>query len=220
MSDEDRNDDLDIDLDSTDTPTDTTDAPTPRVVPPGATVAPAAGTVDWEQEAARLRGELAKARKWEKTAKSNSDAARRLAEIEEAQKTAEEKARDALQRSEAARSAALERVARAEVKAALTGIVEQPDTILDDLNLRRFLTDDGDVDEDAVAALRAKYEAIAPPRRRAPEPNPAQGVNGSKEHEKPLTAADLKRMTTEEINKARREGKLDQLMGRRPSLTR
>lgn len=171
---------------------------------------------DWEKEAARLRSELAKARKWEKQAKSNSDAAKRLAEVEEAQKTAEQKAQDAARRAEERAQAAAERVAKAEIKAALTGVVDDPDSIIEDLSIKRFLTDD-EPDEDAIAALKSKYEALRPPSTRAPKPNPAQGVNGSKEHEKPYTQADLARMSTDEINEARKAGKLDHLMGRKSS---
>lgn len=202
------------------TPTDPTipepapaDPPTPDPTDP-----PDPGTsepeIDWK----------AKAREWEKRAKANqaeakknADAAKRIADIEEAQKTAEQKAQDAAKAADQRAQAANQRVARAEVKAALTGIVDDPESIIEDLNLSRYLTDDGDVDEDAVAALRTKYEALRPPSRRAPNPNPAQGANGSKEPEKPYTQADLKSMTTDEINEARKTGKLDHLMGRRPT---
>lgn len=172
---------------------------------------------DWEKEAARLRSELVKARKWEKQAKSNADAARRLGEVEEQQKSAEQRAQDAARRAEERAQAAAERVAKAEIKAALTGVVDDPDSIIEDLSIRRFLADD-EPDEDAIAALKSKYEALRPPTKRAPNPNPAQGANGSKEHEKPYTQADLARMSTDEINEARRDGKLDHLMGRRPAI--
>lgn len=175
----------------------------------------ASGT-DWEKEAARLRSELAKARKWEKQAKSNADAAKRLGEVEEQQKSAEQRAQDAARKAEERAQAAAERVAKAEIKAALTGVVDDPDSIIEDLSIKRFLADD-EPDDDAIAALKAKYEALRPPTKRAPNPNPAQGVNGSKEHEKPYTQADLARMSTDEINEARKAGKLDHLMGRKSS---
>lgn len=208
--------------DPTPDPIQTDPTPTPDPAPadpptPDPTDPPQPGTgepeIDWK----------AKAREWEKRAKANqaeakknADAAKRIAEIEEAQKTAEQKAQDAAKAAEARAQAANQRVAKAEVKAALTGIVDDPESIIEDLNLSRYLTDDGDVDDDAVAALKTKYEALRPPSKRAPNPNPAQGANGGKEHEKPLTEADLKQMTTDEINKARREGRLDHLMGRAP----
>lgn len=167
----------------------------------------------------------AKAREWERRAKANqaeakknADAAKRIAEIEEAQKTAEQKAQDAARAAEERAQAANQRVARAEVKAALTGLVDDPEEIIEDLNLGRFLTDDGDPDEEAIAKLRAKYEALRPPSKRAPAPNPAQGANGGKEPEKALTEADLAHMSTDEINKARKEGRLDHLMGRKPAI--
>lgn len=169
----------------------------------------------------------AKAREWEKRAKTNqaeakknADAARRLAAIEDEKKTADEKAQERERKAAEREQAASERVAKADIRAALTGIVDDPDSIIEDLKISRFLTDDGEVDDDAIASLKAKYEALRPANVRAIKPNPAQGANGSKEHEKPYTKADLVHMTTDEINEARRAGKLDHLLGRRAALTK
>ena len=69
---------------------------------------------DWKTEAEKIKAE---ARKWEARAKENSKAAERLAEIEEASKTAEQKAAERLQAAEK-RAAELEAKAlRAEVAA-------------------------------------------------------------------------------------------------------
>jgi hypothetical protein len=132
--------------------------------------------------------------------------------VVEAQKTAEQKATDAANAAEKRAQEALERVARAEVKAALTGIVDSPDDIADDLNISRFLTDNGEVDGDKVAALKAKYEALRPPERRSPAPNPAQGANGSKPPTRQLTRDALKGMSPEDIAKADEDGLLGSVL--------
>ncbi len=120
-----------------------------------------AGTAepDWKAEAEKWKRE---ARKHEDRAKGNSAAAERL---QAAAKAAEDRAQ-----------AAVLRIASAEVRAALTGIVPDPAAVAEDLNLAKFLTADGEVDADKVAALRAKYAALAPAGPRAPAPNPAQGA--------------------------------------------
>lgn len=158
-------------------------------------------TADWKK----------RAREWERRAKANAEAAKKLAEVEEANKTAEQKAKDAAERAEQRAKAATERVVKAELKAALTGVVDDPESIIEDLNLARYVDDDDEVDGAAIDALREKYEALKPPEKRVPRPNRAQGVNGSKEGEKPLTRADVARMGPDEINKARREGRLSHL---------
>jgi hypothetical protein len=53
-------------------------------------------------------------------------------------------------------------LAQARVEGALKGVVpdESIADIVDDLNLSRFVTDEGKVDEDAVKAIATKYQAI------------------------------------------------------------
>ena len=69
-----------------------------------------------------------------------------------------------------------ERIASAEIKAALTGIVPDPSAVADDLNLAKFVTAEGDVDAAAISALREKYQAFAPTNgARVPEPTPGTG---------------------------------------------
>lgn len=121
----------------------------------------------------------AEARKWEQRAKANASAAKELDGIKAAQQSAEERAEAAARAAEDRAAAALHRVASAEIRAALTGVVPDPAAVVEDLNLARFVTDDGDVNAEAVEALRAKYSALAPPPGpRAPAPNPAQGSGG------------------------------------------
>lgn len=163
---------------------------------------------DWQAEAEKWK---ALARKHEGSAKSNAEAAKRLAEIEESQKTDLEKAvGEAEQRGrQAAKLESAQERAAAKIEAALTGVVEDPAAFIDDLNLAKFVTADGDVDAEAVAALRAKYEPLASKKR----PNLGQGNRGS-DPVAQLTAADLEHMTPEQIVKAREEGRLDNLLGK------
>jgi len=51
-------------------------------------------------------------------------------------------------------------LAAARIEAALTGIVDDPSTIVEDLNMSRYITEDGEVDHDAIAALKKKYALL------------------------------------------------------------
>jgi hypothetical protein len=99
--------------------------------------------------------------------------------LAEASKTAEERAQEAQKAAEERATAALTRIARAEVKAALAGLVDDPDAIAEDLNLSRFVTDAGDVDEQAIAALKTKYAAFSGRRAPRPDHSQASGANGA-----------------------------------------
>ena len=123
----------------------------------------------------------AEARKWEQRAKDNSAAAKKLAALEAANQTDAERAQAAARQAEQRAEAAVRRVASAEIRAALTGVVPDPAAVVEDLDLGRFIdSESGDVNGDAVAALKAKYAALAPPAGpRAPAPNPAQGAGGA-----------------------------------------
>lgn len=112
--------------------------------------------------------------------------AAKLDEIESASKSELEREREARTRAEeaaatAARTAA-ERIAAAEVKAALTGLVDDPSIIIEDLNLGRYVTAEGDVDTEAVARLREKYQGLVKPSGR-PQGDIDQGKRGD---DKPL----------------------------------
>lgn len=128
------------------------------------------------------------AQKWEKRSKANATKAAQFDELTESQKTAEQKAEEAGQRAELL----AQKYVRAEVKAALSGVVPDPEAVVDDLNLAKFVTGDGDVDVEKVTALREKYAALAPAGSRAPRPNPAQG-NGTPAKTLPELVADLER---------------------------
>lgn len=152
-----------------DEPTTADPAPEPE---PAADPAAQPDETDWKAEAERWKRE---SRKHEGRAKENAGAAKRLAEIEAANQTAQERAEAAARAAEERAAAATVRIASAEIRAALAGVVPDPAAVVEDLNVARFLTDDGEVDAEKVSALRAKYAALAPSGPRAPLPNPAQG---------------------------------------------
>lgn len=133
-------------------------------------------------------------------------------DLEEAQKSTEQRAQDAATAAEKRATDALHRIAAAEVKAALTGVVPDPSAIVEDLNLQRFVGDDGDVDTDAIAKLRDKYNSFTPQQQKGPAPNRAQGVNGSKPHDGQLTIEDMKRMSPEQIVEAQNKGLFDTIL--------
>lgn len=116
---------------------------------------------DWKSEA----------QKWERRSKANKAKADQLDALTESSKTAEQKATDASERAERLAG----QYVRAKLEAALTGVVPDPAAVVDDLNHARYVTADGEVDAEKVAALRSRYEALAPAGPRAPRPNPGQG---------------------------------------------
>lgn len=113
-----------------------------------------------EEVPAKVREVLAKERKARREAeKRERAAARRIAEFEDRDKSETDRAVDAA-RDEGRKAALAEtgqRLAAAEIRAALKGVVPDPRAIVEDLNLSKYVTDDGDVDEKAVKALAEKY---------------------------------------------------------------
>lgn len=97
--------------------------------------------------------------------------------LEEASKSELERAQEAARVADERARATVQRVAVAELKAALTGVVPDPAAVIEDLNMARFLNDEGDVNADAVSALRQKYAALAPVPQPRMQPNPAQGTS-------------------------------------------
>lgn len=187
-------------------PTEGTAAGQPEDAPPAT---PEPQETDW----------VAEARKWEKRAKENAsrlkEAEPKLAEYDkfvQASQSELDRAQDAANKAQAGLAAMRETVAKAEVKAALTGVVPDPTAIADDLNLTRFINEDGGVNLDAVAALRDKYASLAPQASRTPAPNPAQGSSGSgPATPAQLSEADLTHMTPAQIVEAQNEGRLQNL---------
>lgn len=169
-------------------------------------------TTDWEGEAKKWRD---LARKHEQRAKANAEAQRKLEELQRTQMSDQERAvSEAEERGrKSATSEVGQKIAAAELKAALTGIVQNPAAFVDDLNLSRYVTDTGDVDDEAIKALAEKYrEAFAATGKGdGARPDLRQGYRGAPQSPR-ISRADLANMKPDEIVKARREGRLQHLM--------
>ena len=123
---------------------------------------------DTGDETTDLASELdkwkAQARKHEERAKANAKAAQELEEFRKQSMSETEKAIEEA-RSAGRREALTEagaKIAAAEIRASATGRMadEQVATLLENVNLARFVDDDGEVDREAVAAF---VDGIAPP---------------------------------------------------------
>lgn len=106
-----------------------------------------------------LEAMKARARDAEKEAKAAKAALEKLQResLDEQQKAIAD-ARDE-GKSEATKAAG-ERLAAAEIRAALTNLVPDPAGIVEDLNLGKYVGDDGEPDQDAIKALASKYAAL------------------------------------------------------------
>jgi hypothetical protein len=114
----------------------------------------------WKAEGlkpAQIAERLNASRKWETRAKKNSGAAEELARIK----------RDGMSEQEAAVAAARaeervkggEKIARSMFIAAAKGRIENPAEVVEDINLKKYVDDDGEVDDEAIAKL---VEKLAP----------------------------------------------------------
>lgn len=150
------------------------------------------GEVDWEARAKAAEAETAKwkglSRKHEKTAKDNAGAAKKLGEIEDAQKTETERLAAAKEAAEKRATAATERAVRAEVKALSTEFVD-PSDAESAITAADFIGEDGEIDTEAIKArlveiLDAKPHWRKPPpeakptKPPKPKPDPGQGARG------------------------------------------
>lgn len=122
---------------------------------------------------------------------------------EKAVKEAEDRGRKTAEQSSA------RRVAAAELKAALTGIVPNPTAIVEDLNLDRYLTEDGELDDEKVKQLKANYADLAKPGKPGGD---ADGGNRGGGKPKQLSRSDLKSMSPDAIVEAQAKGQLADLL--------
>lgn len=161
--------------------------------------------------------------KWEGQRKVNRDLEKKLTELREhlekqgkteEQIEADQKLRDAEQ---AVLGKANERVVRSEVKAAAAGKVKRLDLLLKVVDLSAIAVDEaGDPDpsavEDAISAFLAEYPELAADAQKF-SGSADQGAKGRAAKLAQLTQQDLDRMSPSEINAARREGRLNDLLG-------
>jgi hypothetical protein len=155
--------------------------------------------------------------------KAHKDAAKRLRELEQerelANKAPDEQALELARREAAAEATtkANDRIVRAEIRAAAANRVKNPALAVKLIDASAIeVDDDGEVDADALASaidtLLTDYPELA---ATAPGFGSAdQGAKGRAAAPKQLTDYDLEQMSPAEINKARREGRLDKLLGK------
>lgn len=193
-------------------PTESPTAPTPPApaaatpptsAPPAAPAAPAPpaqAETDWKAEA----------RKWEQRAKDNSDAAARLKEIEDASKSAEQKATEE-------KAAAEKRAAEAEAKLLRYDVATAKKVPADALEFLTGTTRE-EIEASADKVLKLIAASAAPPPPTGAHV-PSEGTSASAPGQ--LTKADVERMAREgkhdEIEKARSEGRLNDVLGIKPS---
>lgn len=150
---------------------------------PKPTLADSLATLD-EDTRKFVLGEVEKARSEAKglrtRVKDLEPKAQQLETLQQAQQTAEERAQQQAQEAQDRAATAMQKAARTTLKTALSGVVEDPESVIDDLNIAKFVTDDGEIDEDAVTALRDRYAALGGNKPRTPAPNPAQGAGGNR----------------------------------------
>ena len=143
-------------------------------------------------------------RKNEERAKTNEQAAKRLSELEEGQKSEIEKAM--ARADEAERRAALVELEALRASVALNkGLTPSQAKRLVGATLEELETDA----DELIADLKANKPAKAPS-------SDGQGVQGEKvgTGAQIVSRDQLKDMTREEINRAREDGRLDKLLGR------
>lgn len=159
------------------------DAPTVPVTPPEGGEPTGGKPVSFTQE--QLDAVITERLKRQKSQFADYDElkarAGKLDEIEAGAKSELEREREARTKAETAATEAArrasERIAAAELKAALTGIADNPGDIVEDLNLSRYINADGEVDAEAVIKLRDKYTALAKPGTPPPPVKPAGSID-------------------------------------------
>ena len=154
------------------------------------------------------------------------EAEKRIAELMERVESLEnggrvDAAAKAAREAEAAAIAkANERILKAEIKAAAAGKLADPADALRFLDLSDFeVSPEGDVDAEAIAEaidglVKSKPYLSAATVRRF-QGSADGGARKGPQEPSQLTREDLKRMTPEEINKARIEGRLNDLLNKR-----
>lgn len=159
-----------------------TGAEPPTTPPAGGEPDPAAPVAMTQQQldaiiADRLRRQKAQFGDYDDLkAKAEKFDAAEAANKSELEREREARTKAETERDEAARRSA-ERLAAAELKAALTGITDDPGDIIDDLNLAKYITADGEVDTDAVAKTREKYAALKPTTTTPPPTRPQGDID-------------------------------------------
>lgn len=164
-----------------------------------------------------LKKALAAERKLRRDAEAKAKAAEQ--KLADKDKDADQIAADqALRDAEkAALAKANERVVRSELKAAAAEKVKRPDLLVKVTDLASIEVDEnGDPDpealNEAIEAFLADYPELAVDKSKF-NGSADQGSKGKSSTPAQLTRSDLSKMTPDQINKAREEGRLNKVMG-------
>jgi hypothetical protein len=99
--------------------------------------------------------------------------------LAEANKTELQRAQETAKAATDRATGMLRDVATAKLELALTNVPEDvKKALLEDINVDKFITDDG-VNAEAINAFGTKYAAFAPPEKPGMKPNPSQGRSAS-----------------------------------------
>lgn len=127
----------------------------------------------WQKEIERLRKESARWRTKAQEAKKTADPNATLTakDLQSARDEARQEARFEFG----------EKLAAARIEAALTGLVPDPAEIVGDLNLAKYVDDDGEVDVAAITSLKSRYQTITGKKGTRPVGHARSG-NGTNTH--------------------------------------
>jgi hypothetical protein len=163
---------------------------------------------------------LAASRKWEQRAKKNSTAAEELAKLKR-QGMSEVEAAVAAARAEE-RVKGGERIARSSFLAAAKGRIPDPKAVVEEINLRRYVDDDGEVDDDAIAAL---VDKLAPNKSDTDDDNDDADERDTRRRRRPARGYQGARNGSGRSKDSKR-GQVDgnalfeELLGRKPQTSR
>lgn len=144
--------------------------------------------------------------------KSYSQASKELDEYRQSQLTEHERLISKTQEEtkKAVRLEFAEKLVEAELKNALKGRNLSGDALLD-FNKSGFVDEDGEIDSEAIATWVEAHSTQA----EAPKPDLGQGARGTTSSQAMIRSRDeLAKMDPDEILKARKDGRLDMLMGK------
>jgi hypothetical protein len=166
-------------------------------------------TVDMDAEVEKWKS---LSRKNEQQAKANAAAAKELEELKKSQLTDQERLVEST-KEETRRAVRLEfatKLVDAELKSALNGRVLEGGAVLE-FDKSSFIDDDGNVDSENVKAWVEAHSST----NEAPKPDLGQGNRGEKSRLTQIASRDeLSNMSPAEILAARKDGRLDALMGK------
>ena len=167
-------------------------------------------------EMEKLQAEVDKwkslSRKNEQQAKANIAAAKELEEIKKSQLTETEKLIEQTKQETAlsVRKEFAGKLVDAELKAQLNGRVLDAGAVLS-FDKSSFITETGDIDSEAIQSWVEAHSKTT----ETPAPDLAQGARGNTPANAQIRSRDeLQNMSPSEILQARKEGRLDSLMGK------